>query len=201
MIYEVTAWARGFQHAAPETMEVVAGQVTENIDFALQPMAAPGAGAIAGAVTDSATGLGIYHAQIFAWGAAGQGFACADSSGNYLVRRIRAGAYIVRAWARGYAPATWPDSVMVADGETTLDINLVLAPVGHPQAGIAGFVYNGTDQIEVAGAQVKAIGPNSTYETRTDSRGEYLFDALEPGDYRIQATASGFDQGAYPHVR
>jgi len=198
--YEVVAAARGFQRAAPETVEVVAGQVTENVDFALQPMAPPGAGAIAGVVTDSATGLGVCHAQLFAWGATGQGFACTDSSGNYLVRRLRAGAYIVRAWARGYAPATWPDSVMVTEGETTLAINFVLAPVGHPQAGIAGFVYNGVDQVELAGAQVTAVGPSGTYDTRTDSRGEYLFDALEPGDYRIQVTANGFDQGAYPGV-
>jgi len=193
--YVVVASARGFQPGAPETVAVVAGQITEDVDFALQPMPAPGTGAITGVVTDSATGLGIFGARLFAWGPSGQGFALTDSEGNYLVRHLRAGSYIVRACARGYRPGVWPESVAVAEGETTFDIDFVLVPAQRPMGGIAGFVYDGTEQLELAGVEVTAVGPSGTLQTRTDTRGEYRFDDIEPGDYRVQASANGFDPG------
>ncbi|MEO0081514.1 MAG: carboxypeptidase regulatory-like domain-containing protein [candidate division WOR-3 bacterium] len=197
--YSVTAKARGYEPSVPRDVEVVAGQMTEDVDFALKPCTRQKPGAISGVVTDSATGKPIFAACVFAWGPSGQGCARTDSFGGYVLR-LKPGPYLVRCHARGHYPAVYPDTVTVVENETVPGINFVLSP-GRPQfGGIAGFVYNGYEWGEIYGAKVMAIGPNGSFETFTNEHGEYLFDGLEPGDYRLEVTAQGYAQELYPDL-
>jgi hypothetical protein len=190
--YAVTAFARGFVPAAPESTVVTAGQITPNINFALEPQSNPGFGVISGTITDSATGYAVFPAGVFAWGASGQGFARDDSSGGYGLEHLPAGTYVVRAFARGYYPATYPETLTVAVGETLLNIDFALSPLQPLNAGFAGFVFNGLSQTEVPSVHLTAIGVDGSYEVAANSRGDYVFDNLTAGDYVLQLEADGY---------
>jgi protocatechuate 3,4-dioxygenase beta subunit len=197
--YVVRAYMRGFEPSAPETVDVVAGQITDSVDFELEPMGGREMGFIAGTVTDSATGDPIFHAYVFVRGMRGQGMAYTDSSGNYLLR-VRPGSYVVRASARRHFPAVYPDSVTVANGDTVYDIDFVLRGCPRLGAGIAGFVFDGYSQEDLAGVTVTAIGEENSYEIETDEWGEYVFEGIEPGDYRIEVSITGYGNEMYPDL-
>jgi hypothetical protein len=190
--YAVQAFARGYAPAVLESVEVIAGQVTPDVNFALEPEPNPGFGAIAGLVSDSATGYAVPGACIFVWGRIGQGRGMTDSSGSYVIGHLAAGSYVVRAAARGYYPATYPETLTVAVGETLPHIDFVLTPVRSLNAGFAGFVFDGVSQTEVSGARVTAIGEQGSCEASSNARGDYVFDNLTTGDYVLQIEANGY---------
>ena len=176
--------------------EVVAGRITPEVNFALEPEPG-GTGFIFGFVRDSVTGIGIRGAEVFAWGRAGQGGALTESCGGYVLRELRAGAYLVRASARGYYHKLYPDTVFVVEGETTRNVTFLLRPVLGADGGIGGFVFDGLSQDEIAAAQVTAIGLNGSYIGYSDSRGDYVLDGLEPGEYELEVSADGYTVESY----
>jgi len=192
--YHVAARARGFKTSPPETVEVDSGQVTQHVDFALEPEEGE-TGGISGTVTDSVTGEPIEDAELFAWGPHGQGHAKSDSVGHYLIEKLRAGKYLVRACAHGYESKVYPESVHVQPGQVTDGICFALAPA--QAAGIAGFVYNGVTQTEISGALVTATNSKGSGQAYTTTWGEYRIDALAPGSYSLTVTAPGYDDGSY----
>lgn len=195
--YEVVASARGFRHSAVETVEVVAGRITPEVNFALEPEPG-GTGFIIGFVRDSLTNAGINDASVFAWGEAGQGSTYSESCGGYILRELRAGAYLVRAAARGYYHKVFPETVFVVAGETTRNIGFLLRPVQGADGGISGFVFDGERQTAVSNARVTVIGATGSFETHSDASGDYVVDGLEPGEYEIEAEAEGYATEPYP---
>jgi protocatechuate 3,4-dioxygenase beta subunit len=196
-LYVVQASATGFEPSPVESVAVVAGQTTPNVNFSLVPLGG-GLGGISGIVRDSVTMNGIPGANVFAWGSAGQGHGVTDSVGHYLITGLRPGDYVVRACAQGYYPSTYPESVLVVENQTTPHICFHLTPVGDLDAGIGGFVFDGRTQAAISGALVTAIGIGGSYEASTDAQGDYLIAGLEPGDYLVRVDASGYEIGSYP---
>jgi len=192
--YHVAASARGFKPSAPETVEVHAGQVTQHVDFALEPEDGQ-PGGISGTVTDSVTGAPIAGANLFTWGPHGQGRALSDSGGFYLIRGLRHGKYLVRACAHGYHPRVYPESVLVAPDQVTESICLALPPAGG--AGIAGFVYDGVAQTEVTGALVMATGIKGNGQAYTGAWGEYQIEGLESDEYSLTVATPGYAASPY----
>jgi hypothetical protein len=195
--YLVMAVAAGFQPSNWDTVEVTAGHLVTGVDFALEPSGAD-FGNIGGAVLDSATQEPVPGARVFAWGAAGQGYGYADSAGGYVIQSVAAGWYRVRAQADGYYPAYFPESVHVAAGQTTGNVDFELRPLDGQACGIAGFAYDGFTQTELAGALVTATGTAGSWSVQSDGHGNYLLDCLPPGDYLVEAEASGYGPGRYP---
>ena len=196
--YLVSASAAGFATSACDTVEVTAGNIVFNVNFALQPSVS-GTGGVAGNVVDSASQNPISHARVFAWGSGGQGCVYSDPSG-YVTDGLADGWYRVRADARGYYPAYYPESVEVAGGQITGDINFKLRPASGPNAGIAGFVYDGFRQAEIPGAHVKVTGGQGFWDVYAGSFGDYVLAGLPPGEYIIQAEAAGYALGQYPDL-
>jgi hypothetical protein len=195
--YMVMACAAGFQPSTWDTVEVLASNITPDVDFALQPTGGGGTGGIGGNVVDAMTRQPIPGTRLFAWGSTGQGCAYSDASGNYLVHNLRAGWYRVRAEVSDYYPATCPESVHVTDGQTTSDIGFSMDDVGDLVAGIAGFAYNGYLQTEIVGARVRVTGCEGSWDAFTDERGDYVADGLPPGEYRVEFSAEGYGSGVY----
>jgi hypothetical protein len=196
--YLVSASAAGFATSACDTVEVTAGNIVFNVNFALQSSVS-GTGGVAGNVVDSASQNPISRARVFAWGSGGQGCVYSDSSG-YVTDGLADGWYRVRADARGYYPAYYPESVEVAGGQITGDINFKLRPASGPNAGIAGFVYDGFRQVEIPGAHVKVTGGQGFWDVYAGSFGDYVLAGLPPGEYIIQAEAAGYALGQYPDL-
>lgn len=130
--YQVAAKARRyFGEAYPEPVEVVEGEVTENINFALQPK--PRRGGISGQVVDAKTGRPIAGVLITAQGQQGNGFARTDGHGFYRIVGLEPGRYTVSALKPGYQAATYPEPVEVNPGELTRGIDFRLQPLRDNQ--------------------------------------------------------------------
>lgn len=196
--YVVEACARGFQPGRIGEVEVVAGQTTTGVNFALAPLSG-GTGVITGWVRDSLTNAGINDAYILAWGEAGQGSTRSETSG-YAIRELREGAYVVRACKRGYYHRLFPETVYVAAGDTVREINFLLVPVRRQTGGVSGFVFDGFDQTAISGASVIIIGTRGSWEVTSGDCGDYLLEGLEPDDYRIEVRSAGYDPEFYPEA-
>jgi protocatechuate 3,4-dioxygenase beta subunit len=122
--YRVKAAARGYKKESfPRPVPVEAGQVTEDINFALQPK--PVRGAISGRVVDAKTQEPVAGAVVVAVGEHGRNHTRTDRRGCYRMALVP-GEYQVTAQARGYEPQVFPRRVPVRAHEVTRDVNFSL---------------------------------------------------------------------------
>ncbi|HET7602848.1 MAG TPA: carboxypeptidase-like regulatory domain-containing protein, partial [Gemmatimonadales bacterium] len=91
---------------------------------ATAPAAAQSAGAVAGRITDSASGLPVKGALVTL--DEGRRGGVTDSAGLYRIREVRAGVYTLHVRALGYAPVR-RDSLLVQAAGTSI-ANVVLRP-------------------------------------------------------------------------
>jgi hypothetical protein len=192
--YQVNAHAVGYiPETYPDSVIVVAGENTPDIDFALTSMGEPGS--ISGAVTDAETGEPIPGVQVYAHGEFGYGQGITDSLGQYIISPLCPGYYFVTAWAWGYWPQDYPDTVGVIEGQNTPGIDFALVPFGGPGEGIiAGQVVEDTTYLSpIPYAIVFAIslGGNWGFDF-TDSAGIYVIQELQADDYYVYAFAPGY---------
>jgi hypothetical protein len=191
--YQVNARKMGYiPEAYPESVIVIAGENTSDIDFALAPMGE--AGSISGAVTDAETGYPIPGAHVCACGEFGHGQALTDSLGEYTIFGLYPGPYFVTAWAWGYWPQDYPDTVSVVEGQNTPGIDFALVPHGGPGEGlIAGQVLEDSTLSPTPFAVVFAISLQGNWGFDfADSAGAYVIQGLQMDDYYLYAFAPGY---------
>lgn len=208
--YRVSAMAEGYIHKMyPELVTVEAGQITENINFALAPYSQPEPGGISGVVTDSVTGNPISGAMVVAMGhhRRGGGRATTNENGEYLIENLRPGEYRVTANARGYIPKHYPEPVTVEAGQITPNINFALAPMAPPPepGSISGMVTDANTGKPIAGAVVMAKLASRRHHRHfaraiTGPDGTYTIENLIPGEYRVAAHARGYEHQVYPEL-
>ncbi len=131
--YQVNASARNYRPAHYPTPVVVAnGANTPDINMTLAPRGTPppppNPGSISGVVTDSVTGLPIFHAMVVAHLRNFEKRALTDSTGAYTITNLRSGNYRVMSMAPTYMPKMYADPVIVVGGQATSDINFALVP-------------------------------------------------------------------------
>ncbi len=198
--YQVNASKEGYvPETYPDSVIVVAGENTPNIDFALTPTGEYGS--ISGRVTDEETGLPIIMAHLTAIGVDNwcYGEAWSDTGGYYSISNLCPGTYQVNAYAQGYVPETYPESVIVIAGENIPDIDFALTPTGEP-GSISGTVRDANTGEPIPGAYVWAYGEFGHGVARTDSLGQYTIFDLSAGDYFVTAWAWGYWPQEYPEV-
>ncbi|MEO0049994.1 MAG: carboxypeptidase-like regulatory domain-containing protein [candidate division WOR-3 bacterium] len=126
--YQVSAKARRyFPETYPEPVEVRRHEVTENINFALQPK--PRKGGIIGQVVDAQTGYPIAGVLVIARGEQGEGQARTDGRGFYRIGGLNPGVYELSAFKPKYQPQTYPELVPVRPGSATRGIDFRLEPL------------------------------------------------------------------------
>jgi protocatechuate 3,4-dioxygenase beta subunit len=191
--YQVNARKMGYTaETYPESVVVIAGETTFDIDFALAPMGE--AGSISGAVTDAETGYPIPGAHVYACGEFGHGQALTDSLGEYTIFGLYPGSYFVTAWAWGYWPQDYPDTVSIVEGQNIPGIDFALVPHGGPGEGvIAGQVLDDSTLSPMPFAVVLAISLSGNWGFDfTDSVGTYMIGGLQTDDYYVYAFAPGY---------
>ncbi len=197
-IYQVVASKEGYApEVYPDSVIVIAGQNTPNINFALTPIAEYGS--ISGRVTDEETGLPISMAHLIAIGLDNWCYAEAwsDTDGYYIIPHLCPGIYEVNAHAQGYIPETYPDSVIVVEGQSTPNINFALTPVGGPEFGsISGRVIDEDTGLPIVMAEITITGIYCIWYT--DTAGYYLCDNLPPDAYEVNARKDGYIPETYP---
>ncbi|MEO0079931.1 MAG: carboxypeptidase-like regulatory domain-containing protein [candidate division WOR-3 bacterium] len=195
--YRVIARAQNYQASVyPERVIVRSGQVTQDINFRLNPIPRPQFGAIAGRVVDARTQKPVRGALVVATGEGWRYQARTDGHGNYLIRRVRPGTYQVGAKARGYLGQRYPEPVVVRPGEVTQNINFALEPA-PARGAITGQVVDGRTNLPIAGALVVARGEHGAGQARTNGHGFYRI-LLYPGEYQVTAQARGYETEVFP---
>jgi hypothetical protein len=201
-LYEVHAFADGnYPEAYPEPVEVIRGQNTPNINFALTPLGEHGS--ISGRVTDEETGLPIIMAHLVAIGLDNWCFgeAWSDTGGQYAILHLCPGTYQVNVHATGYIPETYPDSVIVVAGENTPNINFALTPMGGGTGSISGRVTDEVTGLPLPMAHVRAYGDSGHPcggEAWTDTAGYYLIPNLMAEQYIVGTHKDGYEDEIYP---
>jgi hypothetical protein len=196
-IWQVEASKPGYySQIYPDTVSVVEGQTTPDINFALTPFGSPDFGSISGRVTDEVSGYPIQGAAITLSGIYGVWFT--DSTGHYVCDSIPIGGYWVTAYATGYLQETYPESVIVFEGQNTPDIDFALTPAAE-MGSISGRVTDEATGIGLPMAHVLVY--DSTYlagHTWTDTAGLYLVQNLRAGQYIVEVQKDGYQDEAYP---
>jgi hypothetical protein len=181
-------------HIYPESVTVVGGQTTPNINFALVPSG--GTGAVSGMVYNAQSRQPIFGALVRASGPS-QGHANTHENGMYCIADLLPGTYLVMASACGFYPSDW-DTVDVASGETTKYVCFGLEPMSGGVGAISGVVKDSATLQGIPLAHIFAWGPAGQGSTDADSNGNYVVQDLEPGAYVVRACASGYHPGYYP---
>jgi uncharacterized protein (DUF2141 family) len=115
--------------AYPNPVHVAEGQAVTGIDIALAPMGGGGNGSISGTVYDKKTNAPIAGAKVTASGCMKSAMTAED--GTYTITGLADGSYTVRAMKSGYLCATYPTSVVVANGQPVTGIDFYLQSSKH----------------------------------------------------------------------
>ncbi|MEO0075086.1 MAG: carboxypeptidase-like regulatory domain-containing protein [candidate division WOR-3 bacterium] len=202
--YIVVGHARNYRSFRyPESVAVVAGQTTTNINFALAPRSSnppPNPGTISGVVTDANTNEPIAGAIVIARTRRFVQRAVTGADGSYTITNLRAGTYRVAAHKQGYQAQVYPDPVILEVGGAVSGINFALVPCTTPPpppqgtGAISGMVINAVTQQPIANAVVHACltGGNCGGMARTGVDGTYTIMNLIPGSYQVTASAMGY---------
>lgn len=197
--YHMDAGARGYEMVIAD-IEVAEDEVFE-INFELDPLGELGDASIIGQVIDAETEepLGNVHLVIHRRGRPHfQARTITDEMGNYVFEHVPAGEYVVNARLRDYEFAR--QSVEVVEGDP-IEVNFALVPRGEPVfGGAAGVVIDAETNEPIADARVM-IKRNRPYipghrprvhVAVTDENGNYSFDEVPVGNYRLWSNALGY---------
>lgn len=144
-------------------------------------------GFITGVITDGSAPLA--GAQVNLQSSTGTGASLiTDASGSFSAGRLIGGTYRVEVSRSGYISRTLT-SFDLPDGQTRrADLALTLAT-----GSISGAVRAAGTSAGVAGATVTATsGTGTEFSTVTASDGSYSLTLMPPGDYVVDASASGY---------
>ena len=127
----------GTSFAINSSVNVVASQVTSNVNFQLTVTIIP-SGTISGKVTNT-TAAPISFAYVNAQGAAGSGSNYTDSNGNYIISGLSPGTYTVNVTTIGYI-SQQQTGISVIINQVTSNVNFVLTAM--PSGRISGQVLS-----------------------------------------------------------
>ena len=207
--YRALATANGYLPEDSDTFEVIAGEVTKNINFLLMPDTSNIPGSISGRVVEEDKCPPIPGAFVTVFkGNQAVRLAKTDSSGEYQVKHLMPGEYEVVARAKGFVEEWWQEAssredatpVEVISGQDTPEIDFTLSRLSI--GGISGMVVEAafpTKQAGIPFAWVWAKGINSWDEgwAQADNTGAYFIE-LTPGLYLVGALSDGYLPGVYP---
>jgi protocatechuate 3,4-dioxygenase beta subunit len=184
-----------FPNQYPDEVVVDGDDITD-INIALTPRVPTG---MTGMVTDADSGEPIAGAHVVAIDVNHHhrhGWAETGEDGTYVLE-IRPGEYTVQAGAWGYLPQEYPENVIVTEDGFTENIDFALA--GFDFGSISGTVTDtDANPIPMAVVTLRAVDGFHWRHTRTDENGDYMFDDVIPGEYRVRAFQFGFEPGEYP---
>ncbi len=191
--YKGEWWDNKFSPQTADSIQVITGQVHNEIDFALGAGTASG---ITGKVVEQGSGIGINDATISVYALPDTitvlETTFTQSNGTYYVL-LPSGSYLLHAEKQGYDEGT-PQMVNVSTGEITDNINFTL---GYSQGNgaISGVVMSEDSIQPLNDAYVELYTnlDNSPIAFQmTEQNGFYRFAPLSSGNYYIRVVKSGF---------
>ncbi len=188
-------------------VNVTAPDNTPGINFTLDK-----GGTISGHIYNADGTSPLPNVQIFAasdgYGSGGVGSGISGADGSYVISGLYSGSYWVRASISGYITKYYQDVydqnsatlIDVIAPNSTSNINFTLYKGGT----ISGHVYKTDGITPVAGAQVYAssngVGDSYYGHGTSGGDGSYVITGLISGNYKVQASASGYLSEYYNNV-
>ncbi len=208
--YLVHVEAKGFKpvfydgaesRADATPVHVEASNETSGIDFKLQQLDNRN-GAISGTVVSEADGNPIAAAVVLALplerGPAG--LALTNELGEFVLRGLRPGKYVVMAYARHFIIEFYDDArhfreatpVVVEGNQETTGINFDLAPAQRGPYTLAGRVLRGNSNMGEPNAVIYALENGSFVASAiSDENGNFAILDLPAGEYKVMGTGQG----------
>ncbi|OGS55456.1 MAG: hypothetical protein A3K60_05510 [Euryarchaeota archaeon RBG_19FT_COMBO_56_21] len=180
-IYTVTASRDGFFPASVTGVKVTRGSSTLGVDLNLTERPTRLYGVIrSGQVLLVGANVSIVGTDIFT---------LSGADGNYEIRNLTAGAYVVAATIQGYETQTIPSVEILPGSDTQLNFNMT----GLPGARLRGTVKDTRTNAPLANVLVTVIDlspqPRSVF---TDINGEFEFPALPADNYTLRFEKTGY---------
>jgi large repetitive protein len=190
--YRLVASAGGHTGKTVTGIVVAAAPITQNF----QLVGLPAGIIISGLVTDSVKGTPLAGAKVYLRTGGGGGIVVVDSAttaanGTYTIDSVQPGTYSLNATAAGHTAKT-VNGVVVAAATVTQNFELVGLPAG---VAISGTVTDSVRGTPLAGAKVYLRTGGGGGGTLLDSataaaNGTYKIDSVQPGTYRLVASAT-----------
>ncbi|OGS45062.1 MAG: hypothetical protein A3K76_01875 [Euryarchaeota archaeon RBG_13_57_23] len=179
--YIVTASREGFLAASVTDVEVTRGNRTLGVDLYLQEKPTRLYGVVrSGQVLKVGANISIAGTDIST---------LSGSDGNYEIRNLTAGVYVVVATIQGYETQSVTGVEILPGGETQLNFNMT----GLPGARLRGTVKDTRTNAPIVNVLVTVIDlspqPRSVY---TDINGEFEFAALPADNYTLRFEKTGY---------
>ncbi len=163
------------------------GKSYQKIAGVWQPIGLPSngrVGSLAGKVTDFSNGVALSNVQLQLLGTGM--LTTSTANGTYSMSGIPIGSYQLVVIRTGYVTES-PVSVTINDGQITIQNPALKIQKGS----ISGHVYpNGDAENNVAGVWVRI--PGTSYETYTNSQGNFAFSSLPVGAYTLEFSRTGY---------
>jgi protocatechuate 3,4-dioxygenase beta subunit len=158
------------------------------------------AAVIRGVVVDNQTGHPVARATIVAHPIAGTNgetrSALTDLNGAFELPGMAAGAWLIVATRRGFAPTRYDKGPVRVDDQASASLNIRLRRFGS----ISGTVLDEND-VGLQEHDVVAYRNSRPLlvvaRAKTDDRGVYRIEGLEPGTYLVRTAGGQYDEGVY----
>ncbi|MGQ9588402.1 MAG: carboxypeptidase regulatory-like domain-containing protein [Thermoplasmata archaeon] len=112
-----------------------------------------------------------------------------DYEGNYEIRNITAGTYVVNAVLSGYLPANITNVLIPRGGEVKLDIILTALPGSQ----LRGTIMAGDTDRVLSGVYITIVNQNGeSKSTQSNIEGEFEITGLTVGNYTLHVEFSGY---------
>lgn len=195
--YLITAAETGFLTPPRIPLSVTQGQPTQ-VTITLQVDPAATTGAVFGIVRNATNNQPVNNAAINLFRVDGAtntliGTVASNSTGQYLFANLPSATYFVQATVLGYLSNQSAPVTITGNQFAPLDINLTVDPNANTGT-LSGIITDQATGSPVSGALVALYALNGGVETivqitQTNAAGLYLFGDLQPGTYRVKATA------------
>ena len=187
-------WPSAYSDHQSGEVSVTAGSTATGVNVVME-----GGGAVAGTVTDAATGRPIAGATVELYDDESTVTATTTSNGGFVFGGVGPGIYFAdfTATAGGYLTQYYDDSatdggalpIFVTAGQVERDVDASLQSGGH----IKGVVSDAQTQQPVANIEVDAYDSTGTLvsSAQTGSDGSYSIAGLSSGRYTVGFAATG----------
>jgi hypothetical protein len=113
-----------------------------------------------------------------------------DSNGNYEIKNLKAGTYVLGVIPFGYASAI-KENILVSKSQGLQNININLSP--NKITCISGIVKSSSTGEPIKDALVAIFADKKGGLALTDAQGKYKICGLDEGNYDIAVGADGYD--------
>ena len=152
------------------------------------------AGGLRGRVVDAASDLPIAGATVTLTKAESRYTSTTTADGIFSMPDIEPGNYLINFKAFGYYDQTGSLLLNISAGSVTnWDAKLNIAPT---TTTISGKVTESTTGIPIVDAVVSVVGTDLT--TKTDASGLYTMEGVNALEFKVKASALGYDTLEYP---